>query len=154
MNGDKAYPNTVFHAGHGVWMEVYPDGADRLAVQIASGFAQGPFRRHHAGGKLAEKGAFVDGLPDGLWVRYDPAGKELGRFTLTRGNGTITEWEDNGEIDRVVDVKNGTLHGWDLNFMRGRVIWATCNRDGLQVSKTRIDDEAALTALKAASPCP
>jgi len=153
VNGDKAYPNTVFHAGNGVWMELYPDGGDRLAVQLRGGFAQGPLRRHHANGALAETGEFVDGLPHGDWVRYDERGQEIGRFRLERGTGTIFEWDERGQVARIVEVKNGRLDGWDTTHMYGKTSWATCHHDGAVAFKARVDDDAGFDALKVKRPC-
>jgi|GEM_PF-3359433 len=156
VNGEAMYPKSIFHAGSGVWIERYPNGDAHMSAHLKAGVANGPFQHHYKNGQLAETGAFVDGLPDGEWTRFDWNGKELGRFTLSRGTGTIIEWDSRGQKSGAIEVRNGKLHGWELSWLRGALIWAVCNRDGVEAIRERLDtgSDAELAALKAKTTCP
>lgn len=49
-----------------------------------------------AGGKLAFTGRYTAGRPDGELVYYDRRGRELGRFTIRNGTGTMFAYHPNG----------------------------------------------------------
>ena len=71
-------------------------GANQLSSPKIRG--HGPYEVFRADGSLKLKGQFSNGMPDGVWRRYDRARTELGSFELVDGTGKFVEWLDDGTV--------------------------------------------------------
>lgn len=74
-------------------------------------------------GSLSFQGTYADGKPDGDFVYYDKLGKELGRFTITAGTGTMLTYYLNQRIATKTTMLNGVLEGrYEELSPRGKTI--------------------------------
>src|SRR5690606_28951739 len=64
----------------------------------------------YAGDKLVFTGNYSDGKPNGDFVYYDRRGKELGRFTIKNGTGTMLTFHYNRKPATRTRMSNGLLN--------------------------------------------
>jgi antitoxin component YwqK of YwqJK toxin-antitoxin module len=62
-------------------------------------------------GKLLFSGAYSAGKPDGEFVYFDRLGRELGRFTITAGTGTMLTFHTNKKAASRQAIVNGVMSG-------------------------------------------
>lgn len=61
--------------------------------------------------KLTFTGNYSDGKPDGEFIYYDKSGAELGRFTITAGNGTLVTFHANRKPATKTRIAGGAMNG-------------------------------------------
>jgi len=61
--------------------------------------------------KLTFTGNYTDGKPDGEFIYYDKTGAELGKFTITAGNGTLLTFHTNKKPSSKTQIRGGLMNG-------------------------------------------
>jgi antitoxin component YwqK of YwqJK toxin-antitoxin module len=103
----------------------------------------------YADDKLTFTGNYTDGKPDGEFVYYDARGNELGRFTITGGNGTMLTFHSNRKPATKTRIANGRMNGkYEELTPRGKTLveghyaadkkhgtWREQTEDGVPISE-------------------
>ena len=96
---------------HGAFLTLFPDQTIEIEGSYRDGKLDGPWKRLHHGGALAEQGAYVAGIAVGTWRQHAASGNVLGEYTLKQGTGTRKQWLDDGRLYSEVTLKHGVPHG-------------------------------------------
>jgi len=94
----------------------FPDGTVKETFWLQDGRTE--FITYHTNGRVEERGAFVNGKPDGIWKHFDENGKVLTRVQFTHGlrNGRCLYTNIDGTTQYRLEYAQGKLvHGAELN---------------------------------------
>jgi antitoxin component YwqK of YwqJK toxin-antitoxin module len=134
----------------GRWTYWRPDGKIAREGSYRNGLKHGPWVAYHANGAVFLKESFDDdGREDGVHIALAPDGKELRRWTMTHGTGTMLTWNEDGTLNGEYAYKDGEPHGkftsWHPNgkvqttgaFVDGKAdgVWLTYDEKGVLRSK-------------------
>lgn len=85
---------------HGPWIAWRGKGRKREEGTYRHGQRHGAWTWYDRSGAASRTGRYLDGLRDGTWIEYGAKGRELGRYTMRRGTGTVIEWHASGKKAR------------------------------------------------------
>lgn len=94
----------------------YESGALKKAFWAGEGRVE--MASYHENGRLAERGSFVAGKPDGLWKQYDAEGRLLSRVRFVRGERQgrcLVTNHDGSARFRLRYENNRLVHGVELD---------------------------------------
>jgi len=128
----------------------YADGTKRIEGTYLRGLRHGTWTEWHPNGKVFTTGSWRSNRPDGEHVYFAADDRELGRTTLTAGNGRWVVWDPAGYRRQEYVYVQGQLHGsyteWYPNGARkteGQ--WAADARHG---TWTRWDEQGRQRAVE------
>ncbi len=75
------------------------------------------------------RGTWHGGLADGTFIERTAAGAEVGRYTMTRGTGTVREWYADGKRARAEAWLDGARHGPITAWHRGGEVAVSGSHD-------------------------
>jgi antitoxin component YwqK of YwqJK toxin-antitoxin module len=102
----------IYTAGKrdGTWVWTDRGGNKEKQGRYAAGKRTGTWREW-ANGKLASSGAYTGGKLTGELISYDGRGRELGRYTMTAGTGTVVTFFWNKKPSSKQQFVDGGAHG-------------------------------------------
>lgn len=100
---------TRISAQSGTQRTYYPNGTVKEAKWVDEGRVF--MLQYHENGRIAQRGSFIQGRPDGLWKRYDASGKLLDKVRFTNGlrNGKCMYTNIDGSTRYQMDYAQGKL---------------------------------------------
>lgn len=126
----------------GTVLEKFPNGANRVAIEIRDGRPHGRSRGWHENGQLEVEEHFIHGISNGPRQRWydDGARKSEARIVDGKIEGIFTRWHENGKKAAVIMMKNGVAHGlseaWTpAGTLKARVVM----KDGEVVERSFFD---------------
>jgi antitoxin component YwqK of YwqJK toxin-antitoxin module len=88
-----------------------PGGIRTAEGQFEQGQETGHWMFRHANGAPWKEGAFVAGLPHGLWRVFNSGGGLLGEYRLEHGTGTELRFFESGKPQQTTELRQGRRHG-------------------------------------------
>ena len=98
-------------AKHGPFYTLFPDLKIEVSGTYKDDKIDGPWRRNHPNGTLAEEGTYISGVPTGAWRQLDASGGVLGEYKLSDGTGRQQRWLADGPLYSDVSLSKGVRHG-------------------------------------------
>lgn len=91
-------------------------GIKLIETHYLHGVKNGPYTTWHERNMVKEKGSFKDGNFDGTWEYYDERGLMVGEGTFENGTGTITAYDQAGNLYRITHYVNNLKDGDDTFY--------------------------------------
>ncbi len=114
----------------GTWTWFDASGAKEKEGAYVGGMRDGAWTEWERG-TITATGSFARGYPTGEHVRFDPKGRELGRFTIAGGAGTVLTFHPNGKVASRSTLSAGRPNGaYQELTPRGTVVVEGRFRDG------------------------
>lgn len=110
-------------------MTVERDGSQRTVTYVR-GELDGEVVSMHPDGRVALRGAYHRGTPDGTWQQYAADGRILGSFAVKNGTGPYREWHANGRLAVDGHYRHGERDG----------IWTYFDASGKRIGVYRVND--------------
>src|SRR5690606_20714879 len=114
----------------GTWIWRDRAGKKEREGGYVAGERSGPWREW-SDDRLVFEGAYTAGKPDGEFAYFDRGGKELGRFTIRGGTGTMTTFHTNRRPSSHQRLRHGVEDGpyRELSY-RGKLVVEGAYRGG------------------------
>jgi antitoxin component YwqK of YwqJK toxin-antitoxin module len=103
----------------GTYTAMDENGAKKSTLEIKEGKAHGEVTYYYASGKVMERGAFVNGVKTGEWLRWSEEGQKIAQAFYKEGkkDGLWLVWDLNGmkryEMNYSMGEKVGKWMMWD-----------------------------------------
>ena len=108
-----------------------PSGNKLIECYYQDSLVHGPYTEYHDNGVLKIKGAYYQGLFDGSWLYYDRHGYIIGTGSFNRGTGYQKSFFEDGQLQQMVQYKNGLKEGEEKTFsLSGALIETKIYREG------------------------
>jgi len=115
---------------HGTYRYWWATGEPREHTTWVAGVLQGPIRYWREDGSPTHQGGYKAGKRHGVWVHFDKAGKERGRYTLDMNSGRAMSFWDDGRRSEYT-LKDGRKFGPEGHFYaNGALRWRGTRHDG------------------------
>lgn len=108
------YPNGILRIDDksfttGEWTEYYENGIIKTKGNNKNGVPNGKWERYYDNGQLSQSFSRNNNKIINIFSCFDKNGNKLDKGTLKDGNGTIIMYDENGNITKTHELKNGNI---------------------------------------------
>lgn len=86
-------------------------------ITFVNGKKNGPYTTWHERDMIKEKGFFKEDLFDGEWEYYDERGAIVGEGSFVQGTGSVTSYDQAGNLYRITHYINNLKDGDDIFYL-------------------------------------